>query len=471
MRGFASFVAATSSVALASLNVSQLLRVQDAKTWWGDVSIAVAGPADPILMLSSWVYKPALVEAFRPAKTGTERYWSTNVSSVYERETLYVTSAAPYGLSGAVKAPAVDSLIMWNAKESGITGPLRIYGVNSATKPDLQGANGVAWNVTLDAESSNVNLWTSQTVMALADDGSTAVAWILDDLATVTVVGLNGQTGALAWNRTISYNDSVAQYAYSYGADLSADGKFAIFDTGLAGITNQSLFIVDIRDSVLRGPAPVQSVGLINGRLSHDAAYTVAVMDPLNPEATILQWNDGSAAYVPIGTISGPNPSGSSGAGQGWFMYANFGFDPVSSTTIFGAVWITADLTGTTAAGVWDVARLSAGPLASYNYTSSQDQIAIDEAEIACAGLLCAVALNALTVNGTLPTVVIMSAEGDGASWSTVTPGSMLSVDVNVGADASGAREYYVAAAGCSTPSVCSDQGADAYLWRVSGAK
>jgi len=75
-------------------------------------------------------------------------------------------------------------------------------------------------------------------------------------------------------------------------------------------------------------------------------------------------------------------------------------------------------------------------------------------------------------VDGTLPTTIILSAEGDGAAWSTATPGSMLSVDVNVGTDAaSGARTYYVGLAGCTTLGVCTKPGADAYLYRVSGAQ
>jgi hypothetical protein len=166
--------------------------------------------------------------------------------------------------------------------------------------------------------------------------------------------------------------------------------------------------------------------------------------------------------------VNGPNPSGSAG----WVLAgASFGFDPPSGRTILGAVWLTADLAGTYAIGVWDVAALASGPVASVNYTSVQATMAVDEAEISCAGLLCAVAMNTPVSDSSLPTIWVLSAEGDGATWSAATPGSMLAVDVNVGVDAAGARTYYVGVAGCATESVCTKPGADAYLLRVGGAK
>lgn len=190
--------------------------MQNNRTWWGDVSIAMAGPADPVLLLSSWVFKPALVEAFRPAKAGSTRIWATNVSGDWERETLYVASTVPYGGAGGPAPPAVDTLILWNAKDlNQMTGPLILFGTSSQTAPDLDGGKGVAWNITLNAQSANVNLWVPMTWIALADDGSTGVAWIMDGLGATTVVGFNGQTGAVTWNNTISVNATYAQYAYS----------------------------------------------------------------------------------------------------------------------------------------------------------------------------------------------------------------------------------------------------------------
>lgn len=477
----AATLAAAAPSAAASLNVTLLARVQNARTWYGDVAVAMLGPADPVLLLSSWVYKPSLVESFRPAQPGhnaSAPVWSTNVSGNYTYETLYVTSAVPFGGAGGPVLPAVDTLLLWSYKPpqapGALGGPLVLYGVHSGTRPNLDTLEGVAWRTELSATAVNVNLWTPDTWMQLSDDGAVAVAWVFGGLGEFTVWGLDGQTGRVAWNNTISYNASVANYAYSTGAALSGDGKWAIYDTGIAGTTNQSLIVVDSATGRPRGPAPVQSVGIIDGVLSHDGAYTIAHVDTSQPELTVFAWSPaGAGGYVAAGSVTGPNPSGSTGGGAGWYLVgAAFGFDPASGRTIVGAVWLTADLTGTYAIGVWDVAKLAAGPVAAANYTSVQSTYAVDEAEISCAGLLCAVAMNTPEVDGALPTTIILSAEGDGAAWSAATPGSMLSVDVNVGTDgASGARTYFVGVAGCTTLGVCTKAGADAYLWRVAGAQ
>ena len=474
----AALVASPTAAALPSaagaLNVTTLVHATNPRTWYGDVSVAMLGPADPVLLLSSWVYKPSLVEAFRPSHNATRPVWATNVSSDYTYETLYVATAVPYGGSGGPAPPAVDTLLLWSYKPQPMVGPLRLFGVNSAVRPNLETLEGVAWSLELSSTAMNVNLWTDSSWFELSDDGAVAVAWALDSLGASTVWGIDAVHGKVAWNTTISVNASEADYAYSYGVALSADGRWAIYDAGVVGVTNQTLYIVDSATGVLRGGAPpVQSVGLINGVISHDGGYTIANMDPTQPELTVFAWSPaGAGGYAPVASVTGPNPSGSTGGGQGWYLVsASFGYDPPSGRTILGAVWLTADLSGTYAIGVWDVAALASGPIASVNYTAVQSTMAVDEAEISCAGLLCAVAMNTPVSDASMPTIWVLSAEGDGATWSANTPGSMLSVDVNVGLGAAGARTYYVGVAGCATESVCTKPGADAYLLRVSGAQ
>lgn len=207
-------LAACCGAASSALNVTQVLRVQNDRTNWGDASIAMAGPADPILMLTSWVYKPALVEAYRPAKAGSAPVWSTNVSSEHTYETLYVTSTVPYGGAGAPKDPGVDTLIMFNEKPTGISGPLWLYGTSSLTGAALDGGKGAAWSLLLNPTSDTVNGWSPHSWMALSDDGAAGVAWMYNDSPTYSIVGFNGQSGALLWNNTLTFNASDASYAY-----------------------------------------------------------------------------------------------------------------------------------------------------------------------------------------------------------------------------------------------------------------
>jgi hypothetical protein len=144
----AAAAAAASSSSSSSLNVTTLVHAQNRATWYGDASVAMLGPADPVLLLSSWVYKPSLVEAFRPEHGGggnaSTPAWSTNVSSEYPYETLYVATATPYGGSGGPSPPAVDTLLLWSYKTQPMVGPLKLFGVNSGVRPNLDTLEGVA---------------------------------------------------------------------------------------------------------------------------------------------------------------------------------------------------------------------------------------------------------------------------------------------------------------------------------------
>lgn len=459
--------AALPALAAGTLNATQLLHVHDNKTWFGDVALSIAADGgDPIMLLSTWVYGGAEVEAWRPSKSASEPAWRTNVSRVTKYETLYVVSNG----GGGSSTSAVDALILWNSKPQPMVGPLRLFAVNSAVAPDLRGGDGVVWNATLSDDANNVNLWMPYTWMALAPGGTAAVGWIEASLGNTTIVGLDG-AGRRTWSHSLLANGSEAQYAYSYGVGMSGDGAWAVYDGGVEGLTNQSIYVVDVATGDARGKpgaggdGAVNSVGLIQGKLSHDGGYTFTVDDVSGPHATIHGWDADSKQYRPVGSVTGPLPaSGTSGT---WFAAgASFSFDAASGKTLFAALWLPDSLVGATSFGVWDVANLGAGPLANFTQNGDTNNMAVDSAEVACAGLLCAAAMMTPRANGTVPTLAVLAGDGSGGVWTAVSPGSQLAVDVRAVPGQAGS--YYVATAGCDTRSVCTKAGADAYLWQVT---
>ena len=90
--------------------------------------------------------------------------------------------------------------------------------------------------------------------------------------------------------------------------------------------------------------------------------------------------------------------------------------------------------------------------------------IAVGSASIDCAGRLCAAALWVQVDNGTQPSVVMLSADAPAPVFTNVSPGTMDEVAVHQ----TGPGKYVVAAAGCTTFSVCTDPGGDAWMWNVS---
>jgi hypothetical protein len=473
----ARFVAAAAvalpALAAGALTATQLLHVHDPSTWFGDVALSLAANGgDPIVLLSTWVYGKAEAEAWRPSASTTQPAWRTNVSAATRYETLYVASN---GGGGASTAEA-DALILWNSKPQPMVGPLRLFAVNSAVAPDLTGSgggDGVVWNATLSGDAQNVNLWVPYTWMALAPGAAAAVGWILGDLGNTTVVGLDA-AGRVTWAHSLVVSGANAQYAYSYGVGLSGDGAWAVYDGGIEGVTNQSIYVVDAATGAARGKpgaggdGAVNSVGLIQGKLSHDGGYTFTADDVSGPHATIHAWDAGAQQYRPVGGVTGPLPPGGA-PGSTWFVAgAAFSFDAASGKTLFAALWLPDSLTGATSFAVWDAANLAAGPLANFTQAGDTNNMAVDSAEVACAGLLCAAAMMTPTggANGTVPTLAVLAGDGSGGVWTAVSPGSQLAVDVR--AAASGGGTYYVATAGCDTRSVCTKAGADAYLWRVT---
>ena len=109
--------------------------------------------------------------------------------------------------------------------------------------------------------------------------------WVLDGLGSTTVWGIDAVRGTIAWNTTIAVNASEADYAYSYGVALSADGKWAIYDAGVVGVTNQTLYVVDSATGVpawsnsvcTPGVARSAGVAAAMGTMMGEAAMGVGV--------------------------------------------------------------------------------------------------------------------------------------------------------------------------------------------------
>jgi hypothetical protein len=75
---------------------------------------------------------------------------------------------------------------------------------------------------------------------------------------------------------------------------------------------------------------------------------------------------------------------------------------------------------------------------------------------------------------GKKPTVVLLDASGPaggktGPFWSYMTAGTMNAIAVSSGQTSAGQVAYYVGTAGCTTLASCTEAGAEAFLFEVTG--
>ena len=204
--------------------------------------------------------------------------------------------------------------------------------------------------------------------------------------------------------------------------------------------------------------------------ISHDGAYMLTCDDQLSGVSTVHVYNATSAAYDPVGKLDVPAGSG----GHGWLLAgSSFSTDAAANKTYVGIVWIYYDLSGVSAAAVYDVSALAgakapaAKPVSSIVTTSLNNNMAVGDAAISCVDSLCAAAFWVQKTNGTeQPSVSLLSPkQGASAFFNFSAPGTMDSIT----AVSAGNGNYYVGASGCSTLGVCITTGGDSYLWSVTG--
>ena len=156
-------------------------------------------------------------------------------------------------------------------------------------------------------------------------------------------------------------------------------------------------------------------------------------------------------------------PSGS----HGWsFVQYAFSTDKATGKTYVACAWFDTTLLGVTMIAMYDVLDVTKGHLSWAKTDPLPDNdFAMAEVVVDCVGKLCVGGFWTQKVNGTQPTVAIISADVPYSIFNFTSPGSTDAVSIVQ----STSGNYYVAAVGCSSIGVCTKPGADAYLWEVSG--
>ena len=452
----ATIVAMLAWRAAAAPNISLLVHASDARTWFGSVAIAMAQRADPILMVTSWVFPPEELVAYRPT-AGAGAAWRVDSTSVMTYQTLYIAS------SGSVApSSAVDALAFWNEKPGGIIGTCSLIGFNSQAAPSLNGSGSHVWRASLSTTCGNINGWTPFTRHMLSSDGSTAVAWVQAGNLDVTVYAFDGQTGKPRWTRTFPAPPPPDdQYFDSLGVELSADGKWVVVDEGLGGGSGiQRLHVLSAVDGTPRC-GPVGSPAFMQGTLSADGAYLLSLDNDQTGVVAVHRFNATTVAYDRIGQALPPLDAPSS---AGWQLGAAALTTDAAGKTFAGLAWFDGALAGSSLVAMFDVENMTTPAVVYAVAPVAGDDIAVASTAIECDGGICVAGFWCQVVNGTQPTVAVISPASPATPLLAFTsPGSVDAVDIV----SAGAGVYYISAAGCSTYGVCTDPGSDAYLWRL----
>lgn len=454
-------LASASIVAASSISGKQILSARSKTSWFGSSAIGLQGPRDPVFMASTWVFPPTEIIGYRPQVNGTVPAWSDDTTRDLQFQTLYVASPGVAGARGGV-----DSLAFWNLKPHGVDGTCILLGFNSAAAPDvtLGPPRAGSWHHNLTSDCTNVNLAVPWTRFALSDDGATAVAWTQSGAGDVTIYAFDGPTGAPRWTKTVPCGSpDECQYFLSYGADVSGDGSWIVFDDGVVGSGAHRLNVLSAADGSPRC-APVASPDAVPAHASPDGAFMFSSDDASAPSlGTFSTWRFDAAAgaYAKVGSGAPPLDS----AGNGWTL-AQYAFSrDAANTTWLGIVWFDSTLLGPSIIALYDAA--APGTVVSWASTTplAGSQMANGGAVIDCAGALCAAGFWTQKVGGPQPTLVVVAGNAPGKVWNFTTPGSVDAVSVaHAGADDS----YFVLAAGCTSLGVCTDPGGDLYSFEVS---
>lgn len=491
----------TFALAAPSLTVTLVYHLHSNRTWYGSSAIALQAPADPVFMTSTWVYAPVALFGERPLASPSPSNWSTITTKDMRFQTLDVTSAMANGAgtpartlssspSSSSAATFVDSLAFWLEKPDGINGTCVLVGFNSAYPPKVDGTGplpaGTVWRTPVGVTGcENVNLWTPWTSFILSSDGSVAASWVMGPDDSYTLQTFDGQTGALLWTVVNEPPPPPSdQGFFSNGIGLSADGRFAVIDSGVAGLGDHSLYIHDVRspNGTLRDLVP--STVPVQGSLSHDGTYIFTCPTESTAAVDLWRWDEKTSAYVDLGTATAPLPPGSEGENLWYLVSGTFGYNAASNRTLFAAVWVAGSLDGNGVAAVWYADTFTKGraPDAAYVFASVGGDIAIEGGALACDGPFCVVGLQTAKLNGDLPTVVLFDlsvpaaggADEEGLAagprapvWNFTSPGTINSVAISLGG--ADGKTAYVLASGCDSYGICVAPGADSYAWEVTG--
>lgn len=451
-----------SAVVVAAPSMRLLHNLTSTKTWFGDAAVAMHGVDEPVLVVSSWVFSAELVAVGVDGTAWDDR----NFTKIDTFETLYVATA-----QAPLPASQVDSVAFFNQKPDGIIGNCSLIGFNShsAPVPHPSPSDGPGWRTDFDLPCENVNLWVPFSRFGISEDGKVAMGWVQDASGNVTVFGLDGVTGKVKWRHSQGTDPKYQDYFLCYGATLTKDGAWVVYDEGIEGGPGVfTLHVLDAATGVERGV--VSSVQAVEGWISPDGAYLVSYADNTRTTVTVVGWDEASKQYKKVGDAVAPTPT----AEPQWVLAdCSWGQDNTTTRrTILACGFFSSDLQGVVSIAVWDVGALSAGPISLYTSEGVNNGMAFDGLEVECARSLCAVALMSVVASVSETVLVLDGTGAAGAKaaplFKVVTRGTMNAISVAVGT-VGGEVVYYVGAAGCSSIGGCDPPGAEAFLWQVAG--
>lgn len=455
--------------AAAALAATKILAYRTPSAWFGSSAIALQAADDPVMLAATWVYPPTEILGFRPHLNSSSPAYADDTTRDLQYQTLYVASPGALPAPGA--PPRIDALAFWNRKPHGTDGQCILLGYRSAVGPDLSlrsAAPGVAWHYNLSSDCNNINAAVPWARFALSDCGDLAVAWVQGAAGNLTLYALDGQSGALRWARPVPCGaPAQCQYFLAYGADVTSDGRFVVYDEGTVGDGSaHRLHVLNAADGSPRC-APLLSPGAIPVHLSPTGDFAFTATDasaPSSGEFATWQWSEAGGEYVRTPGAGRP-PLDSQGNGWTLAQYA-FAADAASGATLVGVVWVDSTLLGPSVAALYNASDPGAGPLsAAHTEPLPGSDMANAGAVIDCAGSVCAAGFYTQKVGGPQPTLVLLAA--DGGVFNYTTPGSVDSVSV-AHAPGSGGGVYYVLATGCTSVGVCTEPGGDLVGLRVT---
>ena len=449
------------AAAAAQAPPKPLVEVHTKSAWFGSSALALQGARDPIAMMTTWVYPPEEIIAYRPsANNASAPFWAADTTKELKYQTLYVETASG---RAAVPTTRIDSLAFWNRKPDGITGDCVLIGFNSAAAPDLSFGppHADSWHFNLSSDCNNVNGAVPWPRFALSDDGATAVAWVQGAAGNLTIFALDGQTGALRWSLPVACIGD-CNYFLAIGVDVSDDGRWVVYDDGELGKPHR-LNVLSAADGKPRC-APVLSPDGISAHISPDGSFMYTSDEPANPSTGAFStWRFDAAAgkYAKVG--SGAPPISSHGNGWTSAEYA-FSLDAATNTTLLGVVWFDTTLQGPSILGVYDAAAPTTAK-SFFVMQGLQNGFANAGAVVDCSGAICAAGFYTQQVGGPQNTLVALSGADPAFLFNYTTPGSVDAVSV-LEDKASGS--YFVLGVGCQSLGVCTKPGGDAYLFELT---
>ena len=351
-------------------------------------------------------------------------------------------------------------MLYWDTKSVGIEGNCSIIAYNS-----LKGPAQAEWSSMLEENCDNVNMVTDWVNAAISYDGSLIAATSVvfeDTLSTVLVASYDGQTGVENWRRRWRAPDAAASPQWANrGVSVSADGRFVVTAVGnWSG--SVPLLVLDAITGEPRSAAPTPMCDIVSEpRISADGG--LVLIKDRDGSASLFGWDDKTAAYTSLGLLKSPNAGG-------WALVsADFGSvtGSTGAKTTVGVAWVSTSLTHAQFA-LFEISGSGSSTMLASWMSVGSTKLGIADGSVSCHGGLCAAGFE-VGDNAAASSIVVLSAAAGCTApvFEFATGGSVKSVQLAPGPDAA---TTYLGASGCSTPSVCTGPGGNAFMWKLTDA-